>query len=420
MRKLQTIALAGSLVLSLAVAPSAQAKANPKAFNGKTCTIVGTSKSEKLTGTPKADVICGLGGNDTISGAGGNDTIDGGAGNDKLSGGDGNDAIDGGAGNDVISGQKGNDALTGDNGNDSLNGGDGNDTLQGETGADLFIGGAGADTATYSDKTKNLTLDIDNKADDGIAGEKDNIKSDVENITGGKGNDAITGSSGVNVISGGTGTDTINGGAGNDSLNGNSGNDVLTGDAGDDTMDGGPGADTFFGGTGVNPCKGNGASWDAGDNLDYMSCEDVTPPRIVSFSVTPSNVDTRSAAATFSHILRIEDDLSGFPACGPDGYTSMTNFAGIFYRNNGQQQGGNSPQYPILPNAIDSCSSSYNGAETVINNLTGDGRVLDITMTVNTTLPRFSRLGNWDAFIEMRDITTNYSQVTMSGPVNGG
>lgn len=37
MRKLQTIALAASLALSLAVAPSAQANAKPKAFNGKTC-----------------------------------------------------------------------------------------------------------------------------------------------------------------------------------------------------------------------------------------------------------------------------------------------------------------------------------------------------------------------------------------------
>ena len=211
--------------LVLSVSPSAQAKAKPKAFNGKTCTIVGTSKSEKLTGTPKADVICGLGGNDTINGLGGNDTIDGGVGNDILSGGEGNDSIDGVTGNDSINGQNGNDVLTGDAGNDSLNGGADNDTLQGETGADVFIGGTGTDTAKYSEKTKNLTIDIDNKADDGIAGEKDNIKSDVENITGGSGNDKITGGSAANTISGGGGNDTIKGGSGNDNLAGGGGLD---------------------------------------------------------------------------------------------------------------------------------------------------------------------------------------------------
>jgi len=232
MKKFQVIALVTSLAISLAVAPSVQAKAKPKAFNGKTCTIVGTSKSEKLTGTSKADVICGLGGNDTINGSGGNDTIDGGVGNDVLSGGDGNDAIDGGTGNDTVNGQNGNDVLTGDTGNDSLNGGAGNDSMQGETGADVFIGGAGTDTAKYSEKTTGLTLDIDNAADDGASGEKDNIKTDVENITGGSGNDVITGGTGANTISGGSGNDIIYGGSGNDSLVGNLGVDLLDGGAG--------------------------------------------------------------------------------------------------------------------------------------------------------------------------------------------
>ena len=245
MKLTRITALITASCLVLAVAPSAQAKATPKAFNGKTCTIVGTSKSEKLAGTPKADVICGLGGNDTISGLGGNDTIDGGAGNDILSGGVGNDAIDGGAGNDTAKGENGNDVVTGDAGNDSLNGGAGNDTLQGETGADVFIGGAGADNVKYAEKTKNLTLDIDNKADDGISNEKDNIKADVENITGGAGNDTITGGSAAN---------TINGGGGNDTINGGGGNDTIEGQAGNDTLSGGAGVDVSIGGAGQNTC----------------------------------------------------------------------------------------------------------------------------------------------------------------------
>jgi Ca2+-binding RTX toxin-like protein len=387
---------------------------NHNASTGQRCTIVGTSGNDTLVGTSRKDVICGLGGNDVIKGNGGNDIIDGGAGNDKLYG---------GAGNDTLIGGKGNDTLNGDAGKDKLSGSAGNDTLVGGTGNDTFIGGTGTDTVSYSyitSKTKPVIASIDGAANDGVSGERDNIRTDVENITGSSSNDTLTGSSAKNVLSGGSGKDTINGGAGNDTINGGAGDDVLNGDLGNDTMDGGPGADTLVGGPGVNACTGNGASWDVGDNLDFMSCEDLTPPRIVSFSVTPANIDTRFQPAEFIHVLRIEDDLSGFPACGPDGYTSMVSFASVFYRNNEQQHGGDSPQYPVLPTASASCSGSYNGAVTVINNLTSDGRVLDITMTVKTTFPRFSRLGSWDAIIEMRDMTTNYSQVTMPGPINGG
>lgn len=215
------------MCLVLSISPSAHAKVKPKAFNGKTCTIVGTSKNDKLTGTSKADVICGLGGKDRINGLGGNDTIDGGAGNDVLSGGAGGDVIYGGAGND------------------SLKGGSGNDILQGENGADLFAGGSGKDSVTYTEKIVDLTLDMDNKADDGVAGEKDNIKSDIENIVGGSGNDNITGSAIAN---------TISGGPGNDSLNGGSGNDFLFGDNDDDSLNGQTGQDTYHGGDGLNSC----------------------------------------------------------------------------------------------------------------------------------------------------------------------
>jgi hypothetical protein len=246
MKSIRFMAIFTATCLALTISPSAHAKAKPKAFNGKTCTIVGTSKSDKLTGTSKADVICGLGGKDTINGQGGNDTIDGGAGNDLLSGGAGNDLIDGGAGNDIVNGENGNDVLTGDAGNDSLNGGSGNDSLQGETGADIFAGGAGKDTVTYTEKIVDLTLDIDGKADDGIAGEKDNIKTDVENVIGGSGNDTITGSSGANTISGGSGRDNISG---------ESGNDIIEGEAGDDTLNGGAGRDVSVGGVGLNTCS---------------------------------------------------------------------------------------------------------------------------------------------------------------------
>jgi hypothetical protein len=253
-----------------------------------------------------------------------------------------------------------------------------------------------------------------------------------ETLIGSSGDDVICALGGDDIIYGMGGNDTIYGGAGNDTIYGD-GQTVSSflpsffvrnldavSNPGNDTMDGGPGIDTLFGGPGINPCRGNGTTWDSGDNLDYLSCEDVTPPRVVSWTISTSNVDTRSAAADFSHTIRIEDDLAGFPACGASGTTSNVNFVSVFYRNSTQQNGGGSAQYPQLANANTNCSFGYNGAVTTINTLTADGRVLDITATVNNTLPRFSRLGTWDAHVEMRDMTTNYGGSIQLGPVNGG
>jgi hypothetical protein len=241
MRASRITALLVAQCLAFVILPTTNAVEIPKAFNGENCTIIGTGTSERLMGTSRADVICGLGGNDTISGLGGNDTIDGGEGNDILAGGDANDTIYGGGGNDAISGQNGNDILVGQNGNDSINGDSGNDILQGQSGSDVFTGGTGIDTVTYSEVSDNLTLDIDSKADDGVTGENDNIKTDVENITGGQGNDKITGSSSANFIYGGSGNDMIYGGSGNDMIYGESGNDGLIGNAGVDNLNGGAG-----------------------------------------------------------------------------------------------------------------------------------------------------------------------------------
>ena len=59
---------------------------------------------------------------------------------------------------------------------------------------------------------------------------------DIENATGGSGNDIITGNDLANVLIGNGGNDTINGAGGNDTINGGAGVDILTGGAGDDTI----------------------------------------------------------------------------------------------------------------------------------------------------------------------------------------
>jgi hypothetical protein len=65
---------------------------------GRSCTVIGTERGDRLRGTRRSDVICGLGGNDRIFAAPGNDALLGGPGSDVLLGGRGNDTIEGGLG----------------------------------------------------------------------------------------------------------------------------------------------------------------------------------------------------------------------------------------------------------------------------------------------------------------------------------
>ncbi|HEX8913679.1 MAG TPA: calcium-binding protein [Humisphaera sp.] len=163
--------------------------------------------------------------------------------------------VDGGNGNDLIATGDGNDRLTGGAGVDTLAGGAGDDTLDGGAGADNLFGGTGADTADYSARTTAVTVTLDGNRNDGAAGENDWLYVDIENVTGGAGNDTITGNAFNNVLSGGAGNDTIRGGAGDDKITGGLGQDQLFGDAGNDsffarsspadkdTVDGGLGTD---------------------------------------------------------------------------------------------------------------------------------------------------------------------------------
>jgi Ca2+-binding RTX toxin-like protein len=154
-------------------------------------------------------------------------TINGGEGDDTITGGPLNDTINGGADADRIDGGAGNDTLNGDSGDDTFLAGLGNDVL---------TGAAGTDTADYSTRSAPVTVSLDNVANDGATGETDNVKNDVENVTGGTGNDALIGTTTANVLAGGPGTDSLDGDTGNDVLDGGTGADDLTGGAGTDTV----------------------------------------------------------------------------------------------------------------------------------------------------------------------------------------
>jgi hypothetical protein len=133
----------------------------------------------------------------------------------------------------------------------AISAGAGDDTIVGGNGPDDVHGGDGDDTVDYSRRATAVHVSLNDVADDGDptanagAGEGDNVHSDVENIIGGAGGDALVGTGGPNTISGGAGADTITGGGGADALYGGEGNDVINAvdgtidrvDCGDGTQD---------------------------------------------------------------------------------------------------------------------------------------------------------------------------------------
>lgn len=205
-----------------------------------------------LLGTGNDSAQVGIG-RDTVSGGTGIDTVaysaraaavslrlDGSA-NDGQAGEQDNIFTDvenglGGNGADVLVGSNLNNSLRGLGGNDLIFGQGGQDYIDGGTGADQQFGGTGVDTASYLGRAAALQVRIDNVANDGQAGEGDNVRTDVENLYGGNANDLLVGSAGNN---------RLNGVGGNDSLHGLGGNDVLLGDAG---------SDFGFGSVGVDGC----------------------------------------------------------------------------------------------------------------------------------------------------------------------
>ena len=182
----------------------------------------------------------------------GNDTVFGGSADDNsLDGGAGNDTIDGGPGDDgvIASGSVG---LDGGPGNDIVRGGSGDDTFLDTdgTGADTYAGGDGYDTFDEdAPGNAGITVTLDDQANDGVAGEGDNVGADVEAVntdfSAGAGNDSLTGNAAFNTLNGGAGSDTIDGGAGNDRLAGGPGDDTIRArDGYADSVSCGSGTDT--------------------------------------------------------------------------------------------------------------------------------------------------------------------------------
>jgi RTX calcium-binding nonapeptide repeat (4 copies) len=141
---------------------------------------------------------------------------------------------------DVLFGSDGNDSITGLNGDDEIGGGGGNDVIredQGPNGADRINGGGGVDRVLYTGRTRDVFVSLDGIANDGQSGERDDVRPNVENVTGSpQGNDVLIGNGLANDFHGFGGADTLRGGDGNDTLSGGAGNNGLFGGVGNDVI----------------------------------------------------------------------------------------------------------------------------------------------------------------------------------------
>jgi Ca2+-binding RTX toxin-like protein len=233
--------------------------------------LVGDAARNVIDGWGSADTLVGGGGDDVLMGREGDDTLDGGPGADDFQGGPGTDTADytsrlqnvavriddqpndgqAGEGDNVrsdvenVTGGSGDDHLTGSAAANDLVGGPGDDVIDGGAGPDVMAGGPGTDTVDYSSRTNPVSVSLDDRANDGEAGEGDDVLSAIDTLRGGRGADHLIGNSASNTLIGGPGDDTLEGGAGDDLLLGDAGRDRLVGGAGRDRLDGGADADTF-------------------------------------------------------------------------------------------------------------------------------------------------------------------------------
>jgi Ca2+-binding RTX toxin-like protein len=143
------------------------------------------------------------------------------------------DTIFGSASDNVLNGYRGNDVLWGFDGADTF-------PTPGLDGADTYNGGAGVDHVTYTPRQERVVVQLDGMANDGelVAAEGDNVRLDVENVTGGHDDDALFGSTFDNRLDGARGNDLIEGRGGADTLIGDLGSDRMYGGFGNDRLEG--------------------------------------------------------------------------------------------------------------------------------------------------------------------------------------
>ena len=290
MRFLRTQMLVCALLLSGALAGTAQAEALPSS-PPPSCAEGPERRGDVTLGTPCDDVIlappgvaavragggddtivptpvaaatdcpsgCFLGvGSQTFEGGPGNDVVYGQRGNDRLFGNEGDDRLFGGIGDDLLRGGPGNDRLSGGFGFDAIDGEAGDDLVRGDATVDEILdSGGGVDTLSYATgatpgftrptgiagfppagSERGVYLDLGaGLGDNGVAPDG----GGVDEIVGGASFERLIGTPFSDYIVGTAAPETIFGGGGADALFGEGGDDTLRGGADGDLLDGGSG-----------------------------------------------------------------------------------------------------------------------------------------------------------------------------------
>ena len=194
---------------------------------------------------------------------------------EDLQGGAGKDSLRGYGGADRLAGGAGDDTLQGDGGADVLLGEDGNDTLRGDHQAapapDVIDGGPGSDkledfTEYGTDLHPPAAVSLDGVANDGRAGEGDNVTSIERHIAYVSGTHVLSDGAeewqiwanldgGASSVHARGGDDTITGADAAETIDGGAGNDRIEGGKGHDTLVGGPGADVIYGDETTSSCR---------------------------------------------------------------------------------------------------------------------------------------------------------------------
>lgn len=225
---------------------------------GATSRMLGGDDQDHIYGGPGPDVIDVGGGHiNNAYGYGGDDHLIAGPGNYAyLYGGDGNDLLVGGEGSDLLYGGDWTNRHA-ETGRDTLIGNGDGDDLVGGGGADVIKGGAGGDVVDYSAHVVPVHVTLDGEANDGAAGENDEVDADVDGIRGSPHDDTLIGNAETNWIEGGSGRDEVFGRESGDVIDGGMGDDRLAGEAGGDRVQGGTGADEIVGGPDRDTLTGN-------------------------------------------------------------------------------------------------------------------------------------------------------------------
>lgn len=230
---------------------------------------------------------------------------------------------------ETITGTDASEAIFARGGADTVNAGGGDDEIDGGDGGDVISGGPGTDVVLYSGSTP-VDVTLDALANDGRAGEGDNVLSDVEDVYGGSGDDRLVGNDAPNTIDGADGADRITGGGGTD---------VLIGGPGDDTLDARDGAIDRV------DC-GDGKDTAIIDKIDLVAadCEIVSKPiETIPFGMTLNANSKRLILSTVVSMSSVK--ISCFSGCKPGSARSKT----ILRRKPAKLQKGNVISFKLPP-----------------------------------------------------------------------